>query len=107
MVEPDSFNNHSGKYSDLCACRQEEKNGKTETLCEDTGAEAVASAWKGASCTWKRELKFEAPIIDCTDNDGSLPTKNFVRFKATSRIEKGSYWVEFGGVTNPLSFQPT
>jgi hypothetical protein len=31
--------------------------------------------------------------IDCTENDGILPTKNFIRFKATKDIPAKAYWI--------------
>ena len=52
-------------------------------------------------------------ILDCTDNDGKLPTKNYISFKVDlggdpkKNIPKGNYWIQFSGVTNPLSYEPT
>lgn len=72
-----------------------------------TGITCNSVATRPDSCVWLNQLKFEPPTIDCTDRDGFIPTYNFIRFKAKSKIEKGSYWIKFGGITNPLSYKPT
>jgi len=88
IIKPDSFNNHQKKYDDNCKCEVNAGSGKTECKYISTDPD-----WVGESCTWKNELKFEDPIIDCTENDGILPTKNFIRFKVAKEIPKGEYWI--------------
>lgn len=51
-----------------------------------------------------KQLKFPAGRKDCTEDKDFFPTYNFIRFKTAAQIEAGSYWIKFGGITNPLSF---
>lgn len=94
-LEPDTYNNHKGQFDDGCAGQDE----------PDPGTGKTRRIYPG-SCNWKSILRFGSANIDCTDDD-ILPSTNFVRFKATTKIEKGEHWIQFGGITNPLSFQPT